>query len=148
MNRRRRYDWSAIQLFYDQGHTLDQCTSAFGFTRGAWHKAKLRGEIRPRPQKRDIATILRHGKCRTHIKQRLLNAGLLHPQCSRCGISTGAGKRLSIQLDHINGVNDDYRLDNLRMLCPNCHSLTETYGRPSTARLQRSAQDDKRLRSG
>ena len=38
------------------------------------------------------------------------------------------GKRLSIQLDHINGINDDYRLENLRMLCPNCHSLTETYG--------------------
>jgi 5-methylcytosine-specific restriction endonuclease McrA len=33
-----------------------------------------------------------------------------------------------VQIDHINGIRDDNRLDNLRMLCPNCHSLTSTYG--------------------
>ena len=43
-----------------------------------------------------------------------------------CGISEWQGKPLSIQIDHINGLNDDYRLENLRMLCANCHSLTPT----------------------
>jgi 5-methylcytosine-specific restriction endonuclease McrA len=33
-----------------------------------------------------------------------------------------------MHLDHINGVRDDHRLENLRMLCPNCHSQTPTYG--------------------
>ncbi len=37
------------------------------------------------------------------------------------------GKSLSLHLDHKNGVNNDNRLDNLRFLCPNCHSQTETY---------------------
>jgi RNA polymerase subunit RPABC4/transcription elongation factor Spt4 len=37
------------------------------------------------------------------------------------------GKVLTLQVDHINGVNDDHRLENLRFLCPNCHSQTPTY---------------------
>lgn len=37
-------------------------------------------------------------------------------------------KALSLQLDHINGVNTDNRVENLRWLCPNCHSQTDTYG--------------------
>ncbi len=36
--------------------------------------------------------------------------------------------RLSMHLDHVNGVRNDNRLENLRMLCPNCHSQTPTYG--------------------
>jgi len=38
------------------------------------------------------------------------------------------GKTLSLELDHINGINNDNRLENLRFLCPNCHSQTTTYG--------------------
>ena len=39
----------------------------------------------------------------------------------------GLDKKLSLQLDHINGINNDHRIENLRFLCPNCHSQTETY---------------------
>ena len=38
------------------------------------------------------------------------------------------GQDLSLQLDHINGVNNDHRVKNLRFLCPNCYSQTDTYG--------------------
>lgn len=62
------------------------------------------------------------------LKDRLLRAGLLHYHCYICGLTKWLGERISLQLDHINGIPDDNRLLNLRLLCPNCHSQTETYG--------------------
>lgn len=61
------------------------------------------------------------------LKHKLIKKGLLKEICSICGIYEWCGKKLSLQLDHINGICDDNRLENLRLLCPNCHSLTETY---------------------
>lgn len=128
IDRRRKYDWAIVQAFYDAGHSFDQCMERFGFSTGAWHKAKLRADLRVRPRSRPIAVILEQPKNRTHIKLRLIREGLLEKRCSRCAISDWRDKPLSVQLDHINGMNNDYRLVNLRMLCPNCHSLTTTYG--------------------
>ncbi|MBV8344438.1 MAG: HNH endonuclease [Candidatus Eremiobacteraeota bacterium] len=68
------------------------------------------------------------GRNRKHVKMRLLNAGLLTNICRSCGLSEWQGKPLNMHIDHINGVRDDNRLENLRMLCPNCHSQTPTYG--------------------
>lgn len=68
------------------------------------------------------------------LKRRLIASGLLNPACHECGITQWRGRTLTLQLDHINGVGDDHRLENLRLLCPNCHSQTETYcGRNSRA---------------
>lgn len=65
----------------------------------------------------------------TQIKKKLLELGLLKYQCACCG-NTGEwnGKPLRLQMDHINGDHFDNRIENLRILCPNCHSQTETYG--------------------
>lgn len=62
-----------------------------------------------------------------HIKRKILREGLLEYKCSRCGVFEWLGERLSLHLDHINGDNKDNRIENLRFLCPNCHSLTPTY---------------------
>ncbi len=128
MDKRRKYDWVAIQAYYDQGHTYYDCIREFGFSSAAWQKALKRGEITTRVRKWSIEQVIRAAKGRTHLKLRLLHAGLLEPRCYRCGIDTWRGKPLSVQIDHINGVRNDNRLANLRMLCPNCHSLTPTYG--------------------
>ena len=61
------------------------------------------------------------------LKRRLINENLLDYKCAICGISEWNGKTLSLQLDHINGINTDHRIKNLRFLCPNCHSQTDTY---------------------
>lgn len=64
----------------------------------------------------------------SRLKTRLIKEGKLEYKCACCG-NTGEwlGQKLTLQLDHINGKNNDHRLSNLRFLCPNCHSLTETY---------------------
>lgn len=65
---------------------------------------------------------------RTKLKQRLVSEGLMEYKCSICG-NQGEwnGHSLTLQLDHINGINNDNRLENLRFLCPNCHSQTDTF---------------------
>ena len=65
---------------------------------------------------------------RTVLRRCILKHGLLPYKCDICGITEWNNKTLSLELDHINGKNNDNRLENLRFLCPNCHSQTSTYG--------------------
>lgn len=64
---------------------------------------------------------------RTKLKERLIESGLRENKCAICGISKWQDKPISLQLHHINGVNNDNRLENLQLLCPNCHSQTENF---------------------
>ena len=65
---------------------------------------------------------------RTALKERLIKEKILEYKCAICG-NEGIwnGNPLTLQLDHINGINNDHRIKNLRFLCPNCHSQTETF---------------------
>jgi Zn finger protein HypA/HybF involved in hydrogenase expression len=61
------------------------------------------------------------------VKQRIVKDNLLDYKCSKCSIEYWQGETIVLDLDHINGDNRDNRLENLRYLCPNCHSQTPTY---------------------
>ena len=63
----------------------------------------------------------------TTVKKRIISENIIPYECSNCHINTWDNKPLSLQLDHINGINYDHRLENLRFLCPNCHSQTNTF---------------------
>lgn len=59
---------------------------------------------------------------------RLVKEGYKEYKCECCGNNgTYNNKKLSLELDHIDGDNSNHSLNNLRILCPNCHSQTDTY---------------------
>jgi hypothetical protein len=73
---------------------------------------------------------------RGHLKRRLLAEGIKRPVCEMCGQGeVWRGRRMALVLDHINGTHDDHRLENLRILCPNCNATLDTHcGRHKTRR--------------
>jgi len=65
---------------------------------------------------------------RQSVKRRLLREGIKQPFCEMCGQSEiWRDRPMSLVLDHINGVPDDNRLENLRILCPNCNATLDTH---------------------
>lgn len=62
------------------------------------------------------------------LKNKLLKEGYKECRCEKCGNTEWFGKPIPLELHHINGDNNDNRLENLQMLCPNCHAFTDNYG--------------------
>ena len=109
-----------------KGLSLRLDVSTEHFTGKGWNK----GGRYKSPSKRQTKDILVENSTYTsthHLKHRLWKEELLKNECYECGIKDWNGKTISLQLDHINGVRTDNRLENLRILCPNCHSQTETF---------------------
>lgn len=93
------------------------------FTGMLWNKGKKL------PPKRDIEDYLT-GRVRIQshaLKQRLIREKIFEHKCYICNLDEWMGKQIPLELDHINGDHDDNRLENLRIICPNCHAQTDTY---------------------
>lgn len=71
-----------------------------------------------------------HPRYKTYLlSKRLIQEGIFEPVCDECGQTNKWNKKpLTLQLDHIDGNRHNHVLENLRMLCPNCHTQTENWG--------------------
>jgi hypothetical protein len=92
----------------------------------AWNKGMKTGHYRQAPLEELLVS---DSKCQTYkLKLRLFEVGIKCQACEQCGWSECAQDgRIPVELDHINGDRHDNRLENLRILCPNCHSLQPTH---------------------
>jgi hypothetical protein len=96
------------------------------FTGQAWARGRRGFPTRPA---RPLHEVLVIGSvvASASLRKRLIREGLLEPRCEICGLDSWRGEPLPLALDHINGDPCDNRLENLRILCPNCHALTDTW---------------------
>jgi len=72
------------------------------------------------------------------VRTRIINNKIIPYQCAVCkNDGNWQGQPISLQLDHVNGIRNDHRIENLRFLCPNCHSQTSTFGSRNKKRSTR-----------
>lgn len=93
------------------------------FTGQSWKKNKIFGNKYPIE---DYLCGIRQIKS-NDLKYRLIKEGFFEHKCSKCNLKEWMGKQIPVQLDHIDGNPENNNLDNLRILCPNCHAQTDTY---------------------
>ncbi|MEO0733354.1 MAG: HNH endonuclease [Bacteroidota bacterium] len=85
-------------------------------------------KFKPNP-KRPLAEILVRGSRYQpyKLKRRLLAEGIKAHECESCKLTRWQGEVIPLELHHLNGDRHDHRLENLQILCPNCHALTDNY---------------------
>jgi hypothetical protein len=101
----------------------------------------LAWETPPRARTPLEAILVEHSTySRGHLKRRLFEGGLKDRRCELCGQGeVWRGRRLALILDHINGVANDNRLENLRIVCPNCAATLDTHCGRQNRRLDELA---------
>jgi hypothetical protein len=96
--------------------------SQMGIDTTHWIKSKPQNYIKKKP----LEEILNYSDASV-VRRRILQDKIFDYKCSICSINEWQDKKLTLQLDHIDGNNKNHSLENLRLLCPNCHSQTDTY---------------------
>lgn len=87
----------------------------------AWRRGGTYGPREP------LEVVLARPRAPARLGERLVREGVLERRCACCGRTEWNGEPIPLELDHVNGDRSDNRLENLRLLCPNCHAQTPTW---------------------
>ena len=77
-----------------------------------------------------------------NVKKRLFSHKIKENKCEKCGITEWLGSPIVCELHHINGDPTDNRIENLQILCPNCHSQTDNFRSRNRNKEVLSAQEE------
>lgn len=97
------------------------------FTGAAWNQGVNFKSFNKKYELADVLIENSPYKSTYSLKKRLYSEGLKEKKCEHCNLTKWMDKTITLELDHINGVTNDNRIENLRILCPNCHSQTPTF---------------------
>lgn len=133
-----------LQIMLDENSSYSEILLKIGYKSNSGYLTKLLGEkaknldktkfnknrynkLKNRLKRESDSLFVENGRYtdRTVVRRRFIET--IEYKCNVCHLSSWNNSNISLELDHINGINTDNRLDNLRLLCPNCHSQTTTY---------------------
>jgi hypothetical protein len=114
-----------------------------GWSRGSTRETDTRVELNTRKRERASESIFRKGSQvgGGSLLRRLVKQGDKSYKCENCGISSWGGVAIRLQIHHKNGDNTDNRKDNLTILCPNCHSQTDTFSRSDSRNVNTKSSE-------
>jgi 5-methylcytosine-specific restriction endonuclease McrA len=125
-----------IREQFNLGKTLHEAAVELNSTTVTlWRKAKKLGiswkDIKRENKDKITLTEILDGKHPSYqtfkLKNRLIKEGIKENKCEECGITEWMGQELVMHLDHKDGNSHNHVIDNLRLLCPNCHAQTDTW---------------------
>jgi 5-methylcytosine-specific restriction endonuclease McrA len=129
------YDWNSVQNDIDLGMSMGQILKKYGFAKATWSKSIAKRKIVRKAKYSelsfdDLIKTFSNQKINPYRKKLLrkhIAKEIGKYVCTECGLSDWRGKKLSLELDHIDGNPKNNERSNLRVLCPNCHCITSTW---------------------